>query len=126
MENFRLHLCLSMKSKLEKVRSIAGLFLEALMFVFIFAYANGNFVASDTTPDEDQPLKSIVLSYTISIANQSSPDVFQTIPKLIIHSIFSFASIVDFHDTRSAFSEALGVNTFERNPFYIIPADHIP
>lgn len=96
------------------------------MFVFIFAYANGNFVASDTTHDEDQPLKSIVLSYTISIANQSSPHVFETMPKLISYSIFSFASAVDFHDTRSAFSEALGINTFERNPFYILSADHIP
>jgi hypothetical protein len=115
-----------MKSKLEKLRSIAGLFLEALMFVFIFAYANGNFVASDTTRDEDQPLKSIVLSYTISIANQTSPQVFHTIPKLIASSMFYFASTINFHNTTSAFSEALAVNTFERKSFYIISADHIP
>ena len=81
-----------MMSKFEKVRSVAGLFLEVLMFVFIFAYANGNFVASDTTPHEGEPLKSIVLSYTISIANQSASQVFSAIPKTLSQSVFSFAS----------------------------------
>lgn len=115
-----------MKSKFEKVRSLAGLFLEVLMFVFIFAYSNGNFVASSTVPDEDEPLKSIVLSYTISIASQSPPQFFYTLPKALNSSIFSFASTIDFHDTCSALGAALTVGSFERNIFYIISSDNIP
>lgn len=126
MENFRLDLWFTMKSKPVKVRSVAGLFLEILMFVFIFAYANGDFVGSDNPTGNDKPLKNSVLSYSLSISVTPTTDMFVALPKSFGQVICSFTPTFDFHDISLAFNRALSVSLFERNPFYIISMDHVP
>jgi hypothetical protein len=126
MENFRLHLSFAMKNKFAKVRSTAGLFLEALMLVFIFAYANGNFEARASTDSEQPPLKSVVLSYSMAISAHSLSLPFDNISKNQVSPIKVLFASIDLHGTCVTLSKSLRVGSSERNTFYIASADNIP
>jgi hypothetical protein len=116
-----------MKNKFAKVRSIAGLFLEALMIVFIFAYSNGDFVTSnDSSSEEGKPLKGVVLSYTMALTSLPATQTFYILPKNQIPEPLTFSLPIDVHGICVALSDALSVNQFERNTFYIASADNIP
>jgi hypothetical protein len=115
-----------MNKKIARIRATAGFFLEALMLVFIFAYANGNFVVNGAAHDMDhEPLKGVVLSYTMALSAHS---VLQPsdIPRNPITAVKVFFSTIDFHGICVALSKALSVSQSERNTFYIASADNIP
>lgn len=126
MENFRLHLSFAMKNKFAKVRSTAGLFLEVLMLVFIFAYANGNFEAHAEAGHEKPPLKSVVLSYSMALSVHSLSLPFHSISKNQIPAIKILFAPIDFHAHSALLSKSLQVSPSERNVFYIASADNIP
>lgn len=126
MENFRLHLWFAMKNKFAKVRSTAGLFLEVLMLIFIFAYANGNFEARSAHDNEQQPLKSVVLSYSMALSAHSPSLPFDNNSKNQIPPIKVFFSSIDLHGTCVTLSKSFRVSSSERNIFYIASADNIP
>lgn len=126
MENFSLHLWFAMKNKFAKVRSTAGLFLEVLMLVFIFAYANGNFEARAEADSEQQPLKSVVLSYSMALSAHSLSLPFDNISKNQIPPIKVFFSSIDLHGTCATLCKSFRVGSSERNTFYVASADNIP
>ena len=123
--NFRLHLWLAMKRKLAKVRSIASLFLEVLMLVFIFTCANVSFTSTDTSKDSE-PFKGFVLRNTIALSNSSASQAFYILTKNQIQDNDTFSLPVDLHGECIALSAALSISQFERNTFYIASADNIP
>jgi hypothetical protein len=115
-----------MKNKFAKVRSIAGLFLEVLMLVFIFAYANGNFEAHADADTQQAPLKSVVLSYSMALSVHSPSLPVDNISKHQIPAIKVVFASVDFHGTATTINKWLRVGSSERNTFYITSADNIP
>ncbi len=126
MENFRLHLWFAMKNKFAKVRSMAGLFLEVLMLIFIFAYANGNFEAHAEKDSGQAPLKSVVLSYSMALSVHSLSLPSDNISKNQVPAIRVLFAAIDFHGASATLNKSLYVGSSERNTFYIASADNIP
>jgi hypothetical protein len=126
MANFRLHLWFAMKNKFAAARSTASLFLEALMLVFIFAYANGDFEASDEVYDHHrEPLKGVVLSYTMALSAHSVSQPLDIVKHLVPAIKVSFSRI-DLYGVCVALSKARYASHAERSTFYIASADNIP
>src|SRR5688572_4655842 len=126
MANFRLHLWLAMENKFAAVRSVAGLFLEALMLVFIFAYANGDFeVNGEAHHQGSEPLKGVVLSYTMAISTHSVSHPWDIVKHLVSAIKIPFAR-VDCYSVSVALRKAWCASHVERNTFYVASADNIP
>jgi hypothetical protein len=116
-----------MKSEMEKMKPIVGLFLEGLMLVFIFVYSH-NTLAVDTQDTHDSPLKNRFSFHEVVIrSGWSSESLSKVAPYLptILSTIFPPVSI-DKASTSIAMCDALSVNSFERNTFYVIAADNVP
>lgn len=114
-----------MKRDLAKIRSIASLFLEVLMLVFIFAYVDENVETSDTSDKENSSagivLKDIVARPATSLFHPSL-----TFSKHQIQRCDLFSLPAAVHGGCLAIKEALSVGQFERNTFYIASADNVP
>jgi hypothetical protein len=116
-----------MKSEMEKMKPIVGLFLEGLMLVFIFVYSH-NTLTADTQDTHDSPLKNGFSLHEVVIrSGWSSESLSKVIPHLptILSTIFPPVSR-DKASTSIAMCDALSVNSFERNTFYIIASDNVP
>jgi hypothetical protein len=113
-----------MKSKFAKVRSMAGLFLEALMLVFLFAYAQGD-LAAERSEAAGEPLSEMVLNCAIAVPTSSVSQAFHSTPPQIP---FQDQVILPagLQGICVALSRALYISRFERDTFYIASADAIP
>src|SRR5262245_21596668 len=102
-----------MKSKFAKARSMAGLFLEALMLVFLFAYAQAD-LAPERSEAASEPLSGMVLSCAIAVPSSSVSQAFQSTP----HQIPDHAQVVipsGLGGICVALSRALYISRFERD-----------
>jgi hypothetical protein len=113
-----------MKSKFAKARSMAGLFLEALMLVFLFAYAQAD-LAPERSEAAGEPLSGMVLSCAIAVPSSSVSQAFHSTP----HQVPADDQVMlpaGLHGICVALSRALYISRFERDTFYIASADAIP
>jgi hypothetical protein len=115
-----------MKMDLAKVKPMAGLFFEALMLVFIIAYAQSDFDAADTHADAS-PLKSLTALHQVAFrSNIASESFFEVTCRTPIHLVVTSALLIDLPGRRLALSDALLINPFERNHFYTLSTDNAP
>jgi hypothetical protein len=112
-----------MKSKFAKARSMAGLFLEALMLVFLFAYAQAD-LAPERSEAAGEPLSGMVLSCAIAVPSSSISQAFHSTPQQIPAD--DQVLLPGLRGICMALSRALYISRFERDTFYIASADAIP
>jgi hypothetical protein len=115
-----------MKSDIAKYKPVAGLFLEALMLVFIFVYSQGALVQQSTDTD-DVPLKSVLSFHEITLRNHfSSHACDQVLSKFPISPGLFPPFARDLSGAALALSKALAVSHFERSIFYVTATDNAP
>lgn len=115
-----------MKSDIAKYKPVAGLFLEALMLVFIFVYSQGA-LSQQPTDTGDMPLKSVLSFHEITLRNHfSSHPCDQVLSKFPIAAGLFPPFARDLSGAALALSKALTVSHFERSIFYVTATDNAP
>jgi hypothetical protein len=115
-----------MKSDIAKYKPVAGLFLEALMLVFIFVYSQGA-LSQQPTDTGDMPLKSVLSFHEITLRNHfSSHACDQVLSKFQITAGLFPPYARDLSGAALALSKALTVSHFERSIFYVTATDNAP
>src|SRR5262245_48471320 len=116
-----------MKSDFAKVRPIVGLFLEALMLVFIFVYSHGDFAHQQSDTSDNPPLASILSFHEIVLRSNWSS---QSVDHVLSKSQFFFGLFppptMDLPGSVLALSDALSISYFERNIFYVLLSANAP
>jgi len=103
---------------------MAGLFLEALMLVFLFAYAQAD-LAPERSESSREPLSGMVLSCAIAVPSSSVSQAFHSTPQQVPdHEQVVVPTALG--GICMALSRALYISRFERDTFYIASADAIP
>lgn len=114
-----------MKGYLVNIRPFAGLFLEALMLVFVFAYSQGDWMQQ--IERKETPAKGVASLQEILLRN--------TPPSQALHPILSLQHVAtasfpqpanDLASKALALNKALDVVQFERNVFYVNDAFNAP
>lgn len=115
-----------MKADFTKIKPIAGLFLEALMLVFIFVYSHAE-VPSSTSPSKDSPLTSALTSLEIVLRNNESSSGFnQVLPHSLVFMGLFPSSNYNLPGIKLAWSSALCTHRFIQSNFYLVAAEHVP
>lgn len=115
-----------MKGDIAKYKPVAGLFLEALMLVFIFVYSQGA-LAQQPSDTDDMPMKSMLSFHEITLRNHfSSHACDQVLSKFPISSGLFPPYVRDLSSAALALSKALAVSHFERSIFYVTATDNAP
>lgn len=114
-----------MKMDIIKVKPAAGFFLEGLMLIFIFVYAQSDFTAEHT--QDEVPLKSLMsLQQVAFISNPTSGTVSASISRHELSAGEVMLPAVDVPGLEIGSSDALSISQFERNDFYVLLTDHAP
>jgi hypothetical protein len=115
-----------MKMDIAKVKPVAGFFLEGLMLVFIFVYAQSDFTSKDT--EDELPLKSMTSFNQLAfIGNPSSGAFFKHFSRHQLPSgELTILAPIDVPGLEIGLSDALSVSHSERNNFYVLLTDHAP
>ena len=103
---------------------MAGLFLEALMLVFLFAYAQAD-LAAEPSETAGEPLNGVVLSCAITVPTSSISQAFHSTPHQLPEDV-RLVMPASLQGICVALSRALYISRFERDTFYIASADAIP
>lgn len=115
-----------MKMDIIKVKPAAGFFLEGLMLIFIFVYAQSDFTA-EHAQDEVPPLKSLMsLQQVAFIGNPTSGTVSASISRHELSAGEVMLPAIDVPGLEIGSSDALSISQFERNDFYVLLTDHAP
>lgn len=103
---------------------MTGLFLEALMLVFLFAYVHGD-PAAVRSEETHEPVSEMVLSCAITVPATSVSQAFlSTLRQVPDHDLVVLPA--GLRGICIALSRALYISRFERDTFYIASADAIP
>lgn len=116
-----------MKMDVAKVKALAGLFLEGLMLVFIFVCSQSDFTAQ-TACENEAPLDK-TSSFHTAVALRTSictESIYHTFSKSAIASTNVVIRFIDTPALKLTLSDALLINTYERNSFYVLLRDNAP
>ena len=110
-----------------KVKSLAGLFLEGLMLIFIFVCSQTDFTAKEYGDRED-PLGKLTSFHQVAFRTTTlcTESIFQAFSRHIVASGEYFISFVDPRGLTLAMSDALSISLSERNNFYVLLRDNAP
>jgi hypothetical protein len=126
VENFHLDLRI-MKMEVAKVKSLAGLFLEGLMLIFIFVCSQSDFTANDNGNRED-PLGKLTSFHQVAFRTTTLciASIFHTFSRHAAASGEYIISFIDPQGIKLALSDALWISLSERNNFYVLLRDNAP
>jgi hypothetical protein len=115
-----------MKMGVATIKSIAGLFLEGLMLVFIFVCSQSDFTANDAC-NTDAPLGKLTAFHQVAFRMTLCTE--SIVPVVSRHTVasanFTFP-LIDLQCLKATLSDALIISPSERNSFYVLLRDNAP
>lgn len=115
-----------MKMDIAKVKPVAGFFLEGLMLIFIFVYAQSDFTSIDT--EDELPLKSMMSLHQVAfMSNPSSGSIVKHFSRPLLPSgELTTLPPIDLSGLEIRLSDALSISQSERNNFYVLLTGNAP